>query len=398
MHMEKNIPLEAKELIEEISEVIEIESKPKQNFNNKILIGFFIIATLILVGLLFFLIKRPGLFNKNFSSADKVAPVALITEGDFSPAIPADTSEWATYTDKEAGFSFKYPPSRVLINSSESDLENIDGFSLSVAAEKLTDIPEDLPSFMGRNDALLEKELLVSGKAVDAIKIASLSGNVSSEYSRFEVCSLFFARKLKFYPGEYRVMMILNAPENKIIVEMPDFFTIDEVNCGSKPMWNADKKSDFDNLLQNNQGLGVAQEWYNTFNDIISTIELFEPIVDMPVVIEPTTTSVDNLVSGSIYKNDLYKFELTYDVPYRVLTSKDDLYGYSNGIALIYSGGQAYDIVIEAWDSKAAYESEYAGRISDLTVIESNGKFITFLNNTSLPSNLEIIDSVKKTN
>ena len=391
--MEKNIPLEAKELIEEIGEVVELESKPKQNFNKKQLIVFFITIALILIGLLFFLIKRLGFFNKNFSSADRVAPVELITKDDSSSAIPADTSEWATYIDKEAGFSFKYPPNRVLVNSLESDLENIDGFLLSVAAEKLADIPEDLPSFMGRRDALLEKELLDNGTAVGAVKIGSLNGNVSSEYSRFEVCSLFFARKLKFYPGEHRVMMILNAPENKIIAEMPDFFKIDEANCGSRPMWDTDKRSNFDNLLKNNQGLGVAQEWYNTFNDIVKTIELFEPIS-----VVPSSTPAQVLDNGLTYTNEVYQFKLNYEAPYRVLTSKDDLYGHPKGIALIYSGGQAYDIVIEAWDSKAAYESEYVGRMSDLTVIESNGKFITFLNNTSSTENQKIIDSVNMMN
>ncbi len=57
-YMEKNILPEAKELIEEIGEAIEPEFKPQPNFNKKLLIGFLIIVTLILISLAFFLIKN----------------------------------------------------------------------------------------------------------------------------------------------------------------------------------------------------------------------------------------------------------------------------------------------------------------------------------------------------
>lgn len=380
--MEKTPLKEAKEIIEEIVE--EVKPEPKRNYS-KLIIALLISLVLILIGLVFFLVKKSGLFIQNNSISE--APVSE-QQISVSPVMPTDTSSWAVYTDKEAGFSFKYPPSRVLVNYSETD--SIDGLFLSVASEKLTDIPEDLPSFMGRKDALLEKELLDSGTAVGAVKIGSLNGNVSSEYSRFEVCSLFFARELKFYPGEYRVMLILTAPKEQVIVEMPEFFQIDEANCGSQTMWKLNQIENFDGLLQKNQGKGVAQEWYNTFNDIVKTIELFEP-----VSVAPSSTPAQALDNGLTYANEVYQFKLNYEAPYRVLTSKDDLYGYPNGIALIYAGGQAYDIVVEVWNSKAAYENEYAGRMSDITVIESKGKFITFLNNTSEAGNQKIIDSVK---
>lgn len=379
--MEKTTLEETKEIIEEIVEEVKPESK--KNYS-KLIIGLLIAIVFILIGLVFFLIKKSGLYIQN----NAISEVQVAEQVSVSPVAPTDTSSWATYTDKEAGFSFKYPPDRVLVNYSETD--NVDGLFLSVAAEKLADIPEDLPSFMGRKDALLEKELLENGQAVGVVKIGSLSGSVSSEYSRFEVCSLFFARKLKFYPGEYRVMLILTAPKEQVIVEMPEFFQIDEANCGSQTMWKLDQRENFDELLQKNQGQGIAQEWYNTFNDIVKTIELFEP-----VSVAPSATPTQVFNDGLTYTNDAYKFKLNYEAPYRVLTSKDDLYGYPNGIALIYAGGQAYDVIVEVWNSKAAYESEYAGRLSELKVIESAGKFITFLNNTSSAENQEIIDSVK---
>jgi hypothetical protein len=62
-----------------------------------------------------------------------------------------DTSDWKTYTNTQAGFSFKYPPSVIFDSNAENSATQSE---LLVSAEKLSDIPEDLPSFMGRNDAI----------------------------------------------------------------------------------------------------------------------------------------------------------------------------------------------------------------------------------------------------
>lgn len=363
-------------------------------------------AALILAGtlFLFFLWKRsqtaivlptasPEAVSE--STLAETPAEATLAAAAVSPLVaPAkvDTTGWATYSDQKAGFSFKYPPTLVAVNS-EALSDN--QLSLSVAAEKLADIPEDLPSFMGRNDALKEKALLAEGKGEGFVKIGSLYGNTSSTYSMFEVCSVMFVRKLKFYPGDYRVMLSLTAPEAKMTAAMPDFFQVDPKNCGNNLMWNQDKKTDFETTLQNHQGVGLAQTWYDTFYGIASTVQLMTPVANPSPSVTPVS-SVAPSPTGLTYKNETYGFELTYEKPYRVLTSKNDLYGYPKGVALLYTGGQAYDIVIEVWDAQAAYEKEYAGRLADLKVIKNKGKFITLLNNNpGSAENKKIIDSVK---
>ncbi len=97
----------------------------------------------------------------------------------------------------------------------------------------------------------------------------------------------------------------------------------------------------------------------------------------------------------STFKNDKYDFEISYPKQFKILNSEDDLSAYPNGVLLLYSGGQAYDVVIEVWDTKAKYESEYASRLSDLTVIESGSKFITLLDNIKTPESKKIIESFK---
>lgn len=106
----------------------------------------------------------------------------------------------------------------------------------------------------------------------------------------------------------------------------------------------------------------------------------------------PSPSPVSDL---SVYKNDKYGFEISYAKPFKALSSKDDLYGYTNGVVLLYTGGQAYDVVVEVWDTKAAYESEYQFRLSDVTVFESKGKFVTLLDNAKTPESKKIIESFK---
>lgn len=110
------------------------------------------------------------------------------------------------------------------------------------------------------------------------------------------------------------------------------------------------------------------------------------------VVPSPSATPASGL---SVYKNNKYGFEVSYSTPFKALSSKDNLSGYPNGAVLLYSGGQSYDVIIEVWDTKAEYESEYGPRVSELKVVESNGKFITLLNNNNTPEGQKIIDSFK---
>ena len=162
----------------------------------------------------------------------------------------ADTTGWLTYTNKKAGFSFDYPRS-VLING---ELKNADELVLSVAVEKLTDIPEDLPMMMGRNDAIKQKTELMSATGGDILNIGSLNGQIAYGYAQFEVCSVFFSRSLTFYPGEYRVRLGLAGPIEKIQADMPSFFKVDSTNCGEKPVWNLDMIEVFETTLRNQKG------------------------------------------------------------------------------------------------------------------------------------------------
>ena len=228
-----------------------------------LLITLAVVLTIVVSLLLRRLVTTPQEKLTDSSAAYSPAPITL----------QVDTTDWLTYTDNEAGFTFKYPRS-ILINE---ETKNSTELVMSVSSEKLSDIPEDLPLSMGRKDALKQKADLVQMDGINIRKIGDLNSQVSTTYSQFEVCSVIFSKKLTFYPGEYRVILTLSGPKEKIMSEMPGFFTVDPANCGTNLMWNQENKSDFETTLAKLQGIGIAQDWYNYFYLIVNTLELLTP-------------------------------------------------------------------------------------------------------------------------
>lgn len=179
------------------------------------------------------------------------------------------TDSWKTYTNNEAGFSLKYPSYITLI-----DQQDPSKIILTITAEKLSDIPEDLPMFMGRDYALKEKAQLENKKGETDISLGKLNGVTNVVLSRFEVCSVIMDRRLTFYPNDYKVTLTFSAPIESVMTDMPEFFMKDSENCGNQTVWNRESSENFISTLLNNKGKGIAQIWYNTFEEVVGTIEL----------------------------------------------------------------------------------------------------------------------------
>jgi len=105
-------------------------------------------------------------------------------------------------------------------------------------------------------------------------------------------------------------------------------------------------------------------------------------------VASPSPTSNSNK-----YISSLYGFEVSYPDGYKALDDSNSLYGWPNGVVLLYNGGQSYDIAIEHWNSQAEYQAKYPSGVAKVKLI--NGKYITLSNLTNEPENQEIIDSFK---
>jgi hypothetical protein len=343
-----------------------------------LVIAVFVIIAILSIAV-FVLFKNTNATNIADES-QKAGEVPVITTAPHV-SISTDISTWLTYTNTAAGFSFKYPKTVLLDKETKGSAELI----LTVSVEKISNIPEDLPLSMGRADVLLERDRIAKGQGEDLLKIGSISAQLATALSRFEVCSTIFTRRLSFFLGEYRVVLNFFGPREKIIAAMPTFFKEDSINCGTELVWDQEKIGDFEATLAKGQGTGIAQEWYNTFSAIINTVKASTP--EQALAATPSNKSV--------YRNTEYGFELLYPPSYKLLTDSDSLSGYPRGIALLYTGGQAYDVVVEEWDTEEEYKTNYSTRFIDLTVLKVGTKFITFFDNTNSAKNKMIIESVK---
>lgn len=117
------------------------------------------------------------------------------------------------------------------------------------------------------------------------------------------------------------------------------------------------------------------------------------PATGTPISLTPTASPTATKVppGWDTYQNTPYGFEISFPKPYQALTDANSLSGWPDAVVLIYNGGQAYDVVIEHWDTKAEYESKYASQMQNLTVYQVNGKYLTLLDSTDEPLNAQII-------
>jgi len=245
---------------------------------------------------------------------------------------------------------------------------------------------------MGRANIIALRERLEQG-GEDTVKIELLNGLVRSTHSQFEVCSVMFVRRLTFFQGDYRIILSLIGPEKQMEESMPEFFVIDEKNCGKNLMWNTEKRDTFDDVLKRKEGKGMAQAWYDTFDEIVSTISLIPQtspgVTKVPSVPQPSVTSgstpIGCDVSNSAFCNiisDLkqslttknYASFLSYQTMQSTTCDPDGMYvalceGETKGTVK-----QGYTI---GYNQSEGTLVDKAGYISTLTsYVASNGPFV----------------------
>jgi len=191
-----------------------------------------------------------------------------------------ELENWQTYTDTEVGFSLKYSPD-IKFNIKKPPTE----LTLYITAEKIDSLQDEAPLGYGRLNALEDIQALEKGEyGVDVDfdsnkKVAKIDNKYAKDFvvfTRFEVCDVTFERKLVFYNNNYRVILTLRGPKNQIIESLPEYFKYDELNCGNSKIWDFDKQDDFYNDLIEKKSSTVAQNWFDTFDQILSTFEFLK--------------------------------------------------------------------------------------------------------------------------
>ena len=115
-----------------------------------------------------------------------------------------------------------------------------------------------------------------------------------------------------------------------------------------------------------------------------------QPTLPLPL---PSETPAGPIVpaSWSTYRNDQAGFEISFPGNYSALDDAENLYGWTNGVLLLYNGGQSYDIAIQLWNSRQEYENELSNRLESVVVHQVGNRFLTIMNVTQEPENTEII-------
>lgn len=188
-------------------------------------------------------------------------------------AIIDETDLWMFHEEEDAGFSIRYPHNVEL------------GKNLDIRVDAI----ETLEGTMGygRDTALQNRDALKQGnygKHVDfaldvsqeVLEVGDAHAQQFMVLGRFEVCDITFERKLYFFHNNYQIVLTLFGPKEEIITASPEYFTKDPSNCGDYDMWDHEKQADFYTELEDKKAPEVSQEWFDTFEKIVGTIELYE--------------------------------------------------------------------------------------------------------------------------
>jgi hypothetical protein len=223
-------------------------------------------------------------------------------------AVENETDLWQFYENEQSGFSLKYPYN-VSMDNEEGNL------SLTIESIKIGDL--DYPGF-DKEEILKDIQSLKDGQygneydwALPVSKkvrsLGSLNGQEFMVLSRFEICDATFERKLLFYHNDSRVIVTLKEDRSSIIDNSPEYFTTNEENCQTEKIWDFDKQDQFYQDLAGNKGFFTAQEWFDTFDKIIDTIEIEDTEVPQTQsqLIQGTWTSLDDGNSVIEFKGDM---------------------------------------------------------------------------------------------
>jgi hypothetical protein len=112
-----------------------------------------------------------------------------------------------------------------------------------------------------------------------------------------------------------------------------------------------------------------------------------------PILPQPTATEEQPTAPAGwlTYQNLNIGFEISYPPNYEALDDEDSLYGWPNGLLLLYKGGQSYDIAIQIWDSQQDLDANYPVEGDRITTVQSGNKIISIFDVTEDSENAAVI-------
>jgi len=300
----------------------------------------FILGIIFILAVVIFLYKQQLPLN-NSDSFDESNNEQKLND-DVADKIEDKENKLQTYTNSMASFSVKYPGNAVLQGTLDDDL------SISIVATQIDDL--EYPGF-GKEEALKNIDALNKGEygeefdwplesSKKVTKVGDSNGQEFMVLGRFEVCDVVFERKLIFYNNDYQIEITLRGDKDKIVESMLSYFKVDNLNCQDEKIWDFDKQDEFYQKLSQGQGSDISQYWFDSFDEIIKTIEFIKPVIDIGLI-QGEWKSLDDENSIIEFKDkikiDFYKkkkchketFEFKQDDQRLVVTDNSDTFEYT---------------------------------------------------------------------
>ncbi len=234
--------------------------------------------------------------------------------------VPDNAKTWKVFKDDKIGFSLKYPSDMTekKLSALQASPETLglkiqhlllpvaqaagippnhykfesDSLILDIQTQKMADMSEDSPMFgptYPKETMLSDMEKLAKGeygqlmgRVPKSQKLVylfnSLYGKTYATMRQFEICDVQLTRQLVFYKNGYAIGVTLQEGDiEKVKTQLPQYFTTNSENCGTTLIWKEGQEIQFYDDLENGT-IGNTTEagiWYKTFDQILSSIELF---------------------------------------------------------------------------------------------------------------------------
>ena len=307
------------------------------------LCGIIVVTVLFLVVVAFFLGKQLGLRQVPLCSpcpAQDRCPQAVV------PSSTDPTAGWKTYKNEKLGLEIKYPED-VLFNEEQKGSDKLE---LGIQIKDMNNYTDE-PMGFELKTAIADKKSLENGNygvlilgadypgARRVIKLNNVFMKTFITFREIEVCNVQFVRGVVFYKNNYQVRIVLGAPST-YANKLPDYFTLDSINCGNSPVWKSHEK--FYSDLISNKAPKIALDWYNLFDSILSTLKFTDGQNDI------NTPGKENNFSGILRKTaprpapDIpYDYEIVFDKPLTGITTGR---GDNQTIEKIAAGGSGLNL------------------------------------------------------
>jgi hypothetical protein len=203
---------------------------------------------------------------------------------------PDPTEDWNSYIDSTGYFTLKYP-ANVGVGLNKPLIGK--DYKLFIGTENITRI-EDGPLNFTKENALNDSESLKKGEYGERVgfslpeseKVIEIDGTNAkiymSSWNGGDACDVQIRRTMIIYHNYQRTIVSLSVETDSIkaiIEEAPEYFLIDRPVCQGYDSWGYENDgylNFYQDLAEKNNSSKTATDWYDVFDQIISTFKFVE--------------------------------------------------------------------------------------------------------------------------